>query len=65
MKGKNEERRSLKTKAQKTEISRETQGSYNWSINSTDQNVPHGHDACGAATMHLIRSEIPRVMYNP
>ena len=61
VKGKNEERRILKTKAQKIEIQWETQGS----INSTNQNVPCGHVACGAATMQLMQSEILRVMYSP
>ena len=63
-KSKNKKGRSLKTKAQKTEIQRETQESYNWSINSTDQNVPRDHDACGATTVHFIRSETPRVIDN-
>ena len=32
--------------------------------NPTNQNVPRGHSMCGATTMHLILSEIPRV-YRP
>ena len=31
-------------------------------INSTNQCALGGHVACGAATTHLIQSEIPRVM---
>ena len=37
----------------------------NWSINSTNRNVPRGHDLWSAATTHLIRREIPRVAHNP
>jgi len=45
-------KRNLKTKAQKTKIQWETQESHKWSINSTGQNTPRGHDVCGAAITH-------------
>ena len=37
----------------------------NWSINSTNRDVPRGHGLWSAAAMHLIRREIPRVAYSP
>ena len=47
------------------ETSRKPNSPTNWSINSTNRNVPRGHDLWSAATTHLIRREIPRVAYNP
>ena len=36
----------------------------NWSINSTNWDVPHSHDLWSAATTHLMRREILRVAYS-
>ena len=61
--GKSEGKESLKTKAQKKKKKLKNSGKpKGHAINSIDQHVPRGHDTCGAATMHLIRSETPRVM---
>ena len=36
----------------------------NWNINSTNQDMPRGHDLWSATTTHLMRHEIPRVAYS-
>ena len=60
VKGKMRSGEVQKPRHKKLKFSGKPQESHNWSINSTNQNVPHGHSVCGAATMHLIWSEIPR-----
>ena len=57
--GKSEGEESLKTRPKKLKNSGKPKGH---AINSTNQHAPCGHIACGAATMHLIRSETPRVI---
>ena len=55
--GKSEGEESLRPKKLKNSEKPKGHG-----INSTNQRAPSGHVACGIATMHLIRSETPRVM---
>ena len=47
-----EEKGSLKTKHKKLKTSEKPKEPHKWSINSTNHNVPRGHDVYSATTTH-------------
>ena len=54
----------LNQSSKQLEINGKPNSPTNWNINSTNRDMPRGHNLWSAATAHLMRHEIPRVAYS-